>query len=70
MQNDAPSRRGGVTEPNEFDEFRRRVAREEHRRRILVTVLDVLTALALLAIAAFVLKMILHLVARFSQIEG
>ena len=59
-----------MTEPNEFDEFRRRVAREEHRRRILVTVLDVLTALALLAIAAFVLKMILHLVARFSQIEG
>jgi hypothetical protein len=51
MQNDAPSRRGGVTEPNEFDEFRRRVAHEERRRRILVTVLDVLTALALLAIA-------------------
>ena len=51
MQNDAPSRGGGVTEPNEFDEFRRRVAHEERRRRILVTVLDVLTALALLAIA-------------------
>jgi hypothetical protein len=26
-----------VTEPNEFDEFRRRVARGERRRRILVT---------------------------------
>ncbi len=46
-----------MTEPNEF---RRRVAREERRRRILVTVLDVLTALALLAIAALVLKMILY----------
>jgi hypothetical protein len=45
-----------VTEPNEFDEFRRRVAHEERRRRILITVLDVLTALALLAIAALVLK--------------
>ena len=60
MQNDAPSRGGGVTEPNEFDEFRRRVAHEERRRRILVTVLDVLTALALLAIVALVLKMIFY----------
>jgi type IV secretory pathway component VirB8 len=58
MQNDAP--RGGVTEPNEFDEFRRRVARGERRRRILITVLDVLTALALLAIAALVIKMIFY----------
>jgi type IV secretory pathway component VirB8 len=59
MQNDAPSRGGGVTEPNEFDEFRRRVARGERRRRTLVLVLDVLTALALLAIAVLILKMIL-----------
>jgi len=49
-----------VTEPNEFDEFRRRVAHEGRRRRILVTVLDVLTALALLAIVALVLKMIFY----------
>jgi len=49
-----------VTEPNEFDEFRRRVVRGERRRRILITVLDVLTALALLAIAALVIKMILY----------
>jgi hypothetical protein len=61
MQNDAPSRRGGVTEPNEFDEFRRRVAHEERRRRILITVLDVLIVLALAAIAALALKMILNL---------
>ncbi len=60
MQNDAPSRRGGVTEPNEFDEFRRRAAREERRRRIAVMVLDVLTALAFLAIGAIVLKMIFY----------
>jgi hypothetical protein len=59
MQNDTPLRRGGVTEPNEFDEFRRRVAREERRRRILVTVLDVLIALALFAIAVLVLEMML-----------
>jgi type IV secretory pathway component VirB8 len=49
-----------VTEPNEFDEFRRRVAHAERRRRTLVTVLDILTVLALLAIAALVLKMILY----------
>ena len=49
-----------MTEPNEFDEFRRRVAHEERRRRILTTVLDVLTALALLAIAALILKRILY----------
>jgi type IV secretory pathway component VirB8 len=61
MQNDAPSRRGGMTEPNEFDEFRRRVAHEERRRRILITVLDVLIVLALAAIAALALKMILNL---------
>jgi len=49
-----------VAEPNEFDDFRRRVAHEERRRRTLVTVLEVLTALALLAIAALVLKMIFY----------
>jgi hypothetical protein len=51
---------GDVTKPNEFEEFRRRVAHEERRRRILVTVLNVLTALALLAIAALVIKMIFY----------
>ena len=61
MQNDAPSRRGGVTEPDEFDEFRRRVVRGERRRRILIMVLDVLIVLALAAIAALALKMILNL---------
>ena len=61
MQNDAPSRRGGVTEPDEFDEFRRRVVRGERRRRILIMVLDVMIVLALAAIAALVLKMILYL---------
>ena len=50
-----------MTEPNEFDEFRRRVAHEERRRRILITVLDVLIVLALAAIAALALKMILNL---------
>jgi type IV secretory pathway component VirB8 len=49
-----------VTKPNEFEEFRRRVAHEERRRRILVTVLNILTALALLAIAALVIKMIFY----------
>jgi type IV secretory pathway component VirB8 len=49
-----------VTEPNEFDEFRRRVAHEKRRRRILIAVLDVLTALALLAIAALVIKIIFY----------
>ncbi len=53
-------REGDVAEPNEFDDFRRRVAHEERRRRTLVTVLEVLTALALLAIAALVLKMIFY----------
>jgi hypothetical protein len=51
------TRQGGdVTEPNEF---RRQNDEEERRRRTLVRVLDVLTVLALAAIAALVLKMIL-----------
>jgi hypothetical protein len=58
MQNDAPLRRSGVTEPKEFR--RRQEDEEERRRRTLVLVLDVLTALALLAIAALVIKMILY----------
>jgi hypothetical protein len=49
-----------VTEPNEFDEFRRRQGKEERRRRIVVRVLDALTALALLAIGVLVLKMIFY----------
>ena len=57
MQNDAPSRRAGVTDP---DEFPRQWDREERRRRTLVTVLDVLTVLALLAISALVIKMIFY----------
>jgi hypothetical protein len=40
-----------VTESNEFVEFRRRQAEKERRRLIAVRVMDVLTALALLAIA-------------------
>jgi hypothetical protein len=51
-----------VTEPNEFDVFRRREREEERRRRTLVTVLDVLIGLALAAMAALFLKMILDLV--------
>jgi hypothetical protein len=51
---------GDVTGPNEFDEVRRHWERQERRRRIMVAVLDVLTALALLAIAALVLKNILY----------
>jgi len=58
MQTDAPSRRGGVTKPNEFDEFRRRQGEKERRRRIVVRVLDALTVLTLLAIGVFVVKMI------------
>jgi hypothetical protein len=57
MQNDAPSRRAGVTDP---DEFPRQWDQEERRRRTLVTVLDVLTVLALLAISALVIKMIFY----------
>src|SRR5258707_14568211 len=57
-QAEIETRHGGdVTEPNEFNEFQRRRERQRRRRRILVTGLDVLTALALLAIAALVLKM-------------
>jgi hypothetical protein len=59
MRNDAPTRRGSVTDPNEFDVFRRREREEERRRRTLVTVLDVSIGLALAVIAALVLKMIL-----------
>jgi hypothetical protein len=54
---------GGVTEPNEFDEFRRRREfhqLQERRRRIAIRVIDVLIALALIAIAALALKMILY----------
>jgi hypothetical protein len=58
MQNDAPTRRGSVTDPNEFDVFRRREREEERRRRTLVMVLDVLIVIALAAIAAVFLKMI------------
>jgi hypothetical protein len=47
-----------VTEPNQFDEFRRREREEERRRRTLVRALDVLIGLALGAIAAVVPKMI------------
>jgi type IV secretory pathway component VirB8 len=60
MRNDAASRGEDVAEPNEFDEFRRRVARGERRRRILITVLDVLIVLALLAIVGLLLKMIFY----------
>jgi hypothetical protein len=48
-----------VTEPNEFDEFRRRQEAQARRWRIATMVIDALTALALTAIAALVLKMIL-----------
>jgi type IV secretory pathway component VirB8 len=62
MQNDAPSRRGGVTEPNEFDEIQRRrheyQARLERRRRIAIRIIDALIALTLAAIVAIVLHMI------------
>jgi len=55
MQNDAPSRGGGVTEPNEFEEF---LARRERRRRIAIRIIDVLIGLALAAIVVLILKMI------------
>jgi hypothetical protein len=45
-----------VTEPNEFGGF---LARRERQRRIAIRIIDVLTALALAAIAV-ILKMILH----------
>jgi hypothetical protein len=51
---------GDVTEPNEFDEFRRQRERNEGLRRILVRVLDVLIVLTLAAIVALVLKEILY----------
>jgi hypothetical protein len=47
-----------VTDPNEFDIFRRREREEERRRLISLSVIDVLIGLALAAIAALVLKMI------------
>jgi hypothetical protein len=43
-----------VTEPNEFDEFRRRLGEEERRRRNVVRVPNVLTALAVLAVGVLV----------------
>jgi hypothetical protein len=58
MQNDAPSRRGDVTEPDEFDKFRRRREHQQRRWRIANEIIDSLTALALAAVAALVLKMI------------
>ena len=48
-----------MSEPNEFDAHRRQRERGERRGRFLVRVLDILTALALLAIAVIVLKNIL-----------
>ena len=48
-----------MTEPNEFDELRRRRELQERHRRITTRVTNVLTALVLAAIAALVLKMIL-----------
>jgi hypothetical protein len=53
-------REKGVTDPNEFDEFRRHREREERLRRILVRVLDVVTVLALAAIVVVVLNMFLY----------
>jgi hypothetical protein len=35
MRNDAPTPRGGVTEPNELDIFRRREREKERRKRAL-----------------------------------
>ena len=58
MRNDAPTRRGGVTEPNEFDEFRQRRERQERNWRMATRVVDVPVALALAVIVALVLKMI------------
>jgi hypothetical protein len=49
-----------VTKPNEFDEFRRRRGEEERRRRNVVRVLNVLTALVVLAIGVLVLKVIVY----------
>jgi hypothetical protein len=49
-----------VTEPSESDDFRWHQEGQERRTRIMVRVLDVLTALALLAIGVLVLKMILY----------
>ena len=51
---------GDVTEPNEFDEFRRHQERQEGRRQILVRVLDVVTVLALAAIVVVVLNMFFY----------
>jgi hypothetical protein len=48
-----------VTDPNDFDAFRRREREEERRRLISLRVIDVLIGLALAAIAALFLKMIL-----------
>ena len=60
MRNDAPSLRGGVTEPNESDEFQRRRELRERQAQIAIKAIDVLIALALAAIAAIVLKMIFY----------
>jgi hypothetical protein len=58
MQNDTPSRQGGVTEPNESDEFRQRLERQVRRWRLATRVIDILTLLAIAAIVAVILKMI------------
>jgi hypothetical protein len=58
MQSDAG--RGGVTEPNEFDEIQRREREEERRRLISLRVIDILIGLALAAIVALVLKMMFY----------
>jgi hypothetical protein len=47
-----------VTEPNEFDEFRQRREFQDRRRQIVVRVLDVLTVVALAAMATLVLQTI------------
>jgi hypothetical protein len=57
MRNDAPTRGGDVTEPNEF---RRRRERQKNHWRIAIKIIDALTALALAVVAALVLKMILY----------
>jgi hypothetical protein len=61
MRSDAPTQRGGVTNPNEFDVFRRRrehEVRQERGRQMAIRILEGLIALTLAAIAALVLQMI------------
>jgi hypothetical protein len=49
-----------VTEPKEFDEFRRHQERRERSRQVLVRALDVVTVLALAAIVVVVLNMFFY----------